>query len=1190
MHNKIVLPEETASVAPEHKALASHGAAPNAILRLLDPALDPLFARPTRLGVDSAWYGHLPFAAWAVRALQPALLVELGTHAGVSYSGFCESVIASGLPTRCFAVDGWTGDEHAGFYDETVLSDLRAFHDARYGTFSRLLQMRFDEAVSRFADGSIDLLHIDGRHHFDDVAHDYRSWLPKLSPQAIVLFHDTNVRERDFGVWRFWSEVSASSPSFEFLHGHGLGVLAPGSEPPAAFDALFALGANPAATARLRDRFALLGERWEVEFQRAVETRDRQALIERADAAATLDSELGRLRVDMAQQASDAAEGRWSLQALQAQHDRLRDDLARSKADRHRLTLQTAKLEQAAIAADRERVRSAETLETALKNAAAAHQGSKESLRLVQAERDAGWERQHAFERRTAAESAARAEAWEQEHIRLRVELDARQQEVAAVRADVAIIQRSSSWRLTGPVRVVVARVRGMAVAPITQAQAPIPTSLPTPQATHDVEPELTPFLIDDALHQPDVEAATPTVPASPIDAPASIVPTSAEQRADSEFDTKPHPWRPIRRVLFVAGEPGTPGGVYRTQRNAAACAAAGYETETVDIFDVNPDNLAAADLVVLWRAAYSGHVQSMIRLAHEAGTRIAFDVDDLIVKPSLAVIEIIDGIRTTFVTEAEGRSYFQGMQRTLTSCDLCITTTEELALPLGELHPIVHVLSNTFDDATVRASRYAVRLRAEHAGDGRVRLGYAGGTRTHQKDVAEIAGALARVLQQRPEALLVLFRDGSSGEGLVLIEEFPDLLPFADRIEWRDMVPLADLPDELARFDISLCPLELGNPFCEAKSELKYFESALAGVCLVASPTGPFQRAVQDGVTGFLAATPDEWERILLRLIDHPEQRFRTARAAYHHVLWQFGPRRQAELWSQLLEGLNGGANAARASELALYRGEYRTRALPEIPDSDSLYSYDALGEARVTVGMTSYNYEAHIGEALNSVLAQTIDAIDLVVVDDGSSDGSVSLLLDWAERHRMRFNRLRILKTRRNAGLGGARNVVFDQTETPWIMVLDSDNRLVPEACARLLMALDAEPLAAFAYPRIRQFGTGEALMGEAQFDPFHLASGNYIDAMAMVAKWAWAAAGGYYVRRDAMGWEDFSLWCRLGELGQFGIAVPDELADYRVHTGSMVNAITEQDDNKRLMVEFVESRHPWLRLRMRATRKRR
>ena len=56
-------------------------------------------------------------------------------------------------------------------------------------------------------------------------------------------------------------------------------------------------------------------------------------------------------------------------------------------------------------------------------------------------------------------------------------------------------------------------------------------------------------------------------------------------------------------------------------------------------------------------------------------------------------------------------------------------------------------------------------------------------------------------------------------------------------------MVPLHHLPDEIARFDINLAPLEPDNPFCDAKSELKYFEGALAGVCTIASPVGPFRR-----------------------------------------------------------------------------------------------------------------------------------------------------------------------------------------------------------------------------------------------------------------------------------------------------------------------------------------------------------
>ncbi len=1116
----------------------------------LAPSLDPLFSRPVRRGVDSAWYCHLPFAAWLVRTLRPALLVELGTGAGVSYAGFCESVMSSGLSTRCYAVDRWAGDAPAGIHGDAVIAELGSFHDSRYGVFSRLLRLSPAEASSRFEDNSIDLLHMDGHHRFEQAAENYDAWKPRLSPQAVVLLHGTNDRDGDQGVRRLWSSLRARHPGFEFPHGQGLGVLAPGTVPPA-LRFLFGLDADPVASTRLRNRFALLGERWEADHARVLDARAAAALSERAGAAEALAAELHRSEAERTRQAAEADASGQALGRLGHAHDRLRDELATAKAERHRLLRETAGLRADQDAADGARDRLAAGLDQARQALTAAHAAQAGAQRQARAEHDgvvhALLRLQGELAEAHGQLAASRQAATERQHV-------------------VDALHGSASWRLTRPLRSLAGLLRQPSQVPGPPERffppaglaQPLPPVLPAPEPTLPPLPE-------------------PKAPAEPQAEP------EAEQTA------APAGWRPVRRILFVAGEPGTPGATYRTRRAAAACAAAGYDTEVVDIAGVAPDNLLAADLVLLWRAGWSGHVATMLELARAARTRVAFDVDDLIVQPALAVAEIIDGLRTTFVSEAEGRSYFQAMQRTLTSCDLCVTTTAELAAGAGAMHPVVHVIPNGFDEAAERASRHAVRLRAERPSDGRVRIGYAGGTRTHQKDFSVVAGALARVLEQRPDTLLVLFRDGRSGEGLLLVEEFPELVPHASRIEWRDAVPLAELPAELARFDVSLCPLERNNPFCESKSELKYFESALAGVCLVATPTGPFRRAVQHGVTGFLPEDAAGWEQALLQLVDDPALRRQVARAAFHDCLWQFGPRRQAELWALLLRGLDGGADGARAGALAIGRGAYRSAGLPEVPDSRVLFSHDALGEARVTVGMTSFNYEAHLGEALQSVLDQTMESIDLVVVDDGSRDGSVALLLDWAARNRLRFNRLRILETASNAGLGGARNVVFDQAETPWVTVLDSDNRLAPDACARMLAALDAEPLAAFAYPRLRQFGGGDAVMGAEPFDPQRLKSGNYIDAMATVAKWAWAAGGGYYVRRDAMGWEDFSLWCRLVELGQFGVPVADELAFYRVHPGSMVNAITEQDENKRRMVGFVEARHPWLRLRMRATRKR-
>ena len=761
------------------------------------------------------------------------------------------------------------------------------------------------------------------------------------------------------------------------------------------------------------------------------------------------------------------------------------------------------------------------------------------------------------------AERAARKAAVHEAQVAQRSE--------AALRGELETILGSTIWRATAPLRMAAGRLpSSLRAAARTGLRAGywVLTPWHTPRRLR--------VLRERHRQEPGKAAPDPPLVGSAADGPTSQPPEIDVARLQPDVVPVPKAAAAQFSIVYVSGEPDTPGHQYRVARYVTAAEANDCSVVWMrgDELPERIDELWCADLLILWRTSWSDHLATAVEMMRQRRKRVVFDVDDLVVDPDLAQIAIIDGIRSRFLTEHAVHGHFSAIRDTMLAADVCFATTEELALHMRKRDKIVHVLPNGFDYATHNLSRRAARRWRRERADRLIRLGYAGGSRTHQRDLGVAIEAIAGLLREVPECRLVLYRT-ENGKPAIDIEEYPALLDLTDRIEWRAFRPLVELPEEMARFDVNLAPLETGNPFCEAKSELKFFEAALVGVPTVASPTGPYRRVIAHGKTGFLAASADDWYGYLRMLIEDPALRDRVGRAAYHEALARFGPLARATRFGRVVAQLRGGIAAAHAFALDAQLSS-RAAVRPEVFPYDTVFERDALGSADVTVVVPLHDGERDVLEALDSVHQQSLRSLDLVVVDNGSTDRSLELATTWAEEKAARFNRIVVVKNRSTDGLARCRNSGFDAAEAPYVLPLDACNRLLPHCCERLLTALRSSR-SAFAYGTIRRTGDDTSLVSGLPYEAQRLVGGNYIDAIALVSREAWVMVGGYH-HIQSVGLEDYDFWCRIAEHGLRGEWCRDVVALCRDQS-SMLRAHANIDSNHRQLLDIIASRHPWL-----------
>lgn len=204
------------------------------------------------------------------------------------------------------------------------------------------------------------------------------------------------------------------------------------------------------------------------------------------------------------------------------------------------------------------------------------------------------------------------------------------------------------------------------------------------------------------------------------------------------------------------------------------------------------------------------------------------------------------------------------------------------------------------------------------------------------------------------------------------------------------------------------------------------------------------------------------------------------------------------------------------------------------------------------ISVVIPCYNAHKYIGQTLDSVRAQTYRNIEIVVVDDGSSD---PITIDYLDQLAKSISVVR----QANQGLPAARNAGFRAAIGEYVLPLDADDWLEQDAIKLLLTALQDNPQAAFAFAHMRMEGEGEGILAK-QYNFFEQLFLNQLPYCLLLRKAAWQQVGGYdESMRD--GYEDWEFNIRLGKEALHGVVVPAPLFHYRISSTGMLLATSNR-----------------------------
>jgi hypothetical protein len=334
---------------------------------------------------------------------------------------------------------------------------------------------------------------------------------------------------------------------------------------------------------------------------------------------------------------------------------------------------------------------------------------------------------------------------------------------------------------------------------------------------------------------------------------------------------------------LFISENPTSRSHIYRVKNPVDALNQEGRRAAWITPAEAlgNTNAWNQCQQLIIHRCEWSSTLASLYDFARSFGIPTVFDIDDYIFEPALIDQGHIDFInRLPDAQKQDWKAKTQRFRAALLAADSAMAPTRTLVSAIEQFGKPCILKPNGLSHETLALSEHwhtAFQSFLQQSPSNAIkRLGYASGTPTHEGDFSCFREAVTA------------FLNSNSGWGLTIIGALDTT--FLDknltgsalqRLEHRPLVEHVNLPYELARLSLNLAPLQENNPFCSAKSPLKWFEAAACYVSTLATNTGAFASDITDGENGLLTANQAASNETLIYATNHENKLQTVANAA---------------------------------------------------------------------------------------------------------------------------------------------------------------------------------------------------------------------------------------------------------------------------------------------------------------------